>query len=165
MIQNNTLQSSIPYLTKNFFTSPPFNSCEKLENQECISTANSIPFVTIITTKSLVRRQSHLSECDARLNADRTPTIKLRKGGTRDTSLRSERRNSLDLCCRMSHPSRGRTVMYQKGECGLQGDVARPCRGITQPCTSIEKTLWTTEGAQVAPRRAQSEIAPEMERT
>ena len=90
------------------------DSCERIKNRECTSPipVNSIPFVT---TKSLVR-QSHLSECDARLNADRTPTIKLRKGGTRDTSLRSERRNSLDLCCRMSHPSRGRTVMYQKGE-------------------------------------------------
>ena len=49
--------------------------------------------------------------------------------------------------------------------CALQVDVARLCRGITQPCTSIKRTFWTTEGAQVAPRRAQSEIAPEMERT
>ena len=43
----------------------------------------------------------------------------------------------------------------------LRGSVER----ITQPGTSIERALWTTEGAQVAPRSAQSEIAPEMERT
>ena len=56
--------------------------------------------------------------------------------------------------------------MYQKGGSAyckvmLRGSVER----ITQPGTSIERTLWTTEGAQVAPQSAQSEIAPEMERT
>ena len=47
-----------------------------------------------------------------------------------------------------------------EGEGEGQGDVARLCRGITQSCTPIKRTFWTTEGAQVAPRRAQSEIAP-----